>query len=144
MKRIIGALSCLILLAGAVAALSAENEITGPLFVPIAYLTERGKILDANHVALGRIDKDGIVYDVTNKHLGFVTPDLTVRDIHHDVLAVVGEDGTMTDSAGEPIGRVTDVKVADGAGRPVAHWEGTIDKRGVLAYLFFFAGTFDK
>jgi hypothetical protein len=144
MKRIVGALFCLIVLAGTLSAAAAENEITGALFVPIAYLNERGKILDANHVTLGRIDKDGIVYDVTNKHLGFIASDLTVRDVHYDVLAAVGEDGAMTDSNEVLIGRISDIKVTDTEGRPLARWEGTIDKRGVLAYLFFFAGAFDK
>ena len=139
MKRIIVALVCLILFFGAPFARAADSEITGSLFVPIAYLDGHGKIMDANHVVIGRIDKNGTVYDVANQHLGFVASDLTVRDVHRHVLAVIGSDGTMTDGAGAVVGTISDVKVTDGAGRSVARWEGSIDKRAVLAYVFFFS-----
>jgi len=141
MKRVVGIALCLVLGFSAVV-VAGDLAIQGPLFVPVAYISEYGKIMDKNHVILGRIDKDGIVYDVNNRHLGFIEKDLTVRDIHYKTVAVVDTDGAMTDGEGVVLGAVSDTKVADAAGRPVLRYEGPQDKRGILAYFFFFSGGF--
>ena len=143
MKKVIGLFSLIVIL-GSALAFAVEFQIQDALFVPVAYVNDQGKILDANHILLGRIDKDGIVYDVTNKNLGFVGPDLTVRDVHHKVLAAVDESGAMTDATGGAAGTVSSAKVTDGAGRVVARYEGPVDRRQLLAYLFFFSKTFEK
>jgi hypothetical protein len=143
MKKVIGIFS-LIVIFGCALASAAEFQIQDALFVPVAYVNDQGKILDANHVLLGRIDKDGIVYDVTNKNLGFVGSDLTVRDVHHKVLAAVDQGGAITDVGGGAAGFISSAKVTDGAGKVVARYEGPVDKRQVLAYLFFFSKSFER
>ncbi len=143
MKKVFGIFS-LIFIFGCSLASAVEFQIQDALFVPVAYVNDVGKILDANHVLLGRIDKDGIVYDVTNKNLGFVGPDMTVRDVHHKVLVAVDENGAMTDATGAAAGTISSAKMTDGAGKVVARYEGPVDKREVLAYLFFFSKTFER
>lgn len=141
MKRSIGFALCLVL-GISVAAAAASLEIQGPLFVPVAYVSELGKIMDNNHVVIGRIDTNGIVYDVDNNHLGFVERDLTVRDIHYKTLVTVGAKGVMTDGSGVVVGAITDAKLTDAAGRPILRYEWGNDKRGILAYFFFFSPGF--
>jgi len=141
MKRVFGAALCLVL-GLTVSAAAVEKKIQGPLFVPVAYLSESGKIMDENHVVLGRIDNDGIVYDVNNKHLGFIEKDLTVRDIHYKTLAVIDADGVMTDGQGTVLGAVSDTKVTDAAGRVILRYEGPEEKEAILAYFFFFSEGF--
>lgn len=141
MKRVIGVALCLAL-GLSVAAAAGEIEIQGPLFVPAAYIGENGKIMDKNHVILGRMDNDGIVYDVNNRHLGFIEKDLTVRNIHYKTLATIDADGVMTDGEGVVVGAVSDAKLADAAGRAIIRYEGPQDKRGILAYFFFFSEGF--
>lgn len=141
MRRVIG-LALLLLLAVSVWAAAAEFELQGPLFVPVGYIGERGKIMDENHLLLGRIDGDGIVYDATNRHLGFIESDLTVRDIHYRTLATIDENGVMTDDRGSVIGAISDAKLTDAAGRPLVRYEAREDKRGILAFFFFFSPGF--
>jgi hypothetical protein len=141
MKRVIGVALCLIV-GLSVAAAAVDLKIQGPLFVPVAYISEHGKIMDENHVILGRIDNAGIVYDVNNRHLGFIEKDLTVLNIHYKTLATIDADGVMTDGQGVVIGAVSDTKVANAAGRPIIRYEGPEDKRGILAYFFFFSEGF--
>ncbi len=141
MKRIIGVALCLAL-GGSLAVAAADLEIQGPLFVPVAYISEPGKIMDKNHVVLGRIDNDGIVYDLYNHHLGFVEKDLTVRDIHYKTLATVGADGVMADGAGVVVGALSNAKLTDAAGRAIIRYEWPEDKRRILAYFFFFSPGF--
>jgi hypothetical protein len=142
MKRLIGTAVCCIICLTSLAAAAGDIEIRGPLFLPIAFITERGKIMDENHVLLGRIDKEGIVYDVDNKHLGFIEEDLTVRDVHYKTVATIDGNGAVTDGNGVVVGAVTDTKISDAEGRPIIRYEGPQDKRAILAYLFFFLGGF--
>jgi hypothetical protein len=143
MKRAFGIVLCLVLGFSAVA-VAGDLEIQGPLFVPVAYVSEHGKIMDKNHVILGRIDKDGIVYDISNKHLGFVDKDLTVLDIHYKTVVTVDADGAMTGGDGAVLGAVSDTKLADAAGRAVLRYENPPDRRAILAYFFFFSDGFGR
>jgi len=141
MRRIIGLALCLVIGASTLA-VAAEVELLGPMFLPVAYINEHGKIMDKNHVILGRIDKDGIVYDTTNQHLGFIGKDLTVLDIHHKTLVTIDENGVMTDAAGTVIGTISDAKITDAAGKAFIRYEVPDDKRGILGYFFFFSPGF--
>jgi hypothetical protein len=142
MKRVIGIAVCCLIYLATFAVAAGDIEIQGPLFVPIAYITERGKIMDKNHVLMGRIDTKGIVYDVDNKHLGFIEKDLTVLDVHYKTMATIDENGVITDGDGIVIGAVTDTKISDSAGSPIIRYEGPRDKRAILAYFFFFSSGF--
>ncbi len=142
MKRVIGIALCAIVCLTYVAVAAGDLEIQGPLFVPIAYVTDRGKIMDKNHVLLGRIDKDGIVYDVGGKHIGFVEKDLTVLDIHYKTVATIDANGVVADANGAVVGAVTDTKISDAGGRAIVRYEGPQDRRAVLACFFFFLGGF--
>ena len=141
MRRIIGLALCLVIGASVLAA-AAEVELQGPMFLPVAYINERGKIMDKNHVLLGRIDKDGIVYDTNNQHLGFVGKDLAVLDVHHKTLVTIDENGVMMDAAGTVIGAISDAKLTDASGKAFMRYEAPGDKRGILAYFFFFSPGF--
>jgi hypothetical protein len=140
MKRVIWIAVCSVILLAAVAVAAGDIEIQGPLFVPIAYITQHGKIMDKNHVLMGRIDTKGIVYDLDNRHLGFIEKDLTVLDVHYKTMATIDEDGVITDGGGTVIGAITDTKLSDAEGRPIIRYEGPQDKRAILAYFFFFSG----
>jgi hypothetical protein len=141
MGRVIG-LALSLVLGISVLAAATEIELQGPLFVPTAYVYENGKILDKNHVLLGRIDNDGIVYDVGNRHLGFVEKDLTVMDTHYKTLVTVDADGVMTNAEGVVVGAFTETKLADTAGRPLLRYLVPGDKRAILGYFFFFSPGF--
>ncbi len=142
MKRAAGIALCCIICLAAFAAAAGDIEIRGPLFVPVAYITERGKIMDENHVLIGRIDKEGIVYDVGNKHLGFIEEDLTVLDTHYKTVASVDPSGILTDGSGLAVGSISETRISDAQGQPVIRYEGAQDKRAILAYFFFFSGGF--
>jgi hypothetical protein len=141
MRRVIGLVFCLVVGASVYAA-ATEIELQGPLFVPVAYISENGKIMDKSHVLLGRIDKDGIVYDVGNHHLGFVEKDLTVMDIHYKTLVTIDANGAMTNVEGVAVGAISDAKLTDAAGRALVRYEAPGDKRAILAYFFFFSPGF--
>ncbi len=143
MGRVIG-LALFFMLGISVLAAATEIELQGPLFVPTAYINENGKILDKNHVLLGRIDNDGIVYDVDNRHLGFVEKDLTVMDTHYKTLVTMDADGVMTNAEGVVVGAFTDTKLADAAGRPLLRYLAQGDKRAILGYFYFFSPGFGK
>lgn len=141
MSRVTGLVLFLLLTICALAAAS-EIEVQGPLFVPAAYINETGKIMDENHVLLGRIDKDGIVYDVANRHLGFVDKDLTVTDVHYKTLVTVDENGVMTNPEGIVVGAFSDTRLSDAAGRPLLRYLKPGDKRAILGFFFFFSPGF--
>ena len=143
MGRVIG-LALFFVLGISVLAAAAEIELQGPLFVPTAYINENGKIMDKNHVLLGRIDNDGIVYDTDNRHLGFVEKDLTVMDTHYRTLVTMDADGVMTNAEGVVVGAFTDTKLADAAGRPLLRYLVQGDKRAILGYFYFFSPGFGK
>lgn len=141
MNRVTGP-ALLILLAVYAVAAASEIEVQGPLFVPTAYINEIGKIMDENHVLLGRIDKDGIVYDEKNRHLGFVGKDLTVTDVHYRTLVTVDESGVMTNPDGVVVGTFSDTRLSDAAGRPLLRYLEPGDKRAILGFFFFFSPGF--
>jgi hypothetical protein len=143
MRRVIGLALCFILGASVIAA-ATEIELQDRMFVPVAYINDSGKIMDKNHVLLGRIDHDGIVYDVTNRHLGFVEKDLTVKDLHFKTLVTIDAAGVMADSQGVVVGAISDAKIADAAGRAVMRYEAPGDKSAILGYFFFFSPGFSN
>ncbi len=142
MKRLYALVLCSIFCLSAPAAIAAEIELQGPLFMPVAYITDRGKIMDKNHILIGRIDTEGIVYDVENRHQGFVEKDLTVRDVHYKTVATIDTTGVVSNGEGVVIGTVSETKISDARGQALIRYELPQDKRAILAYFVFFSGGF--